>query len=678
MRFCSRKSLRFVLPLVAIWMVSGCTENGREPVLSQVEPIDIPAADVGNQQNTNINNPTLDIPVTYPVADGDLLTLVWSDEFNGPNLDPEVWFYATGDGTEKGLPGGWGNNELQYYLPDNAMIVNGVLEITARRETAGGLGFTSARINTEDRFAFQYGRIEASIKMPSGQGLWPAFWMLSQDSDYLCDGEPCVWAAIGEIDIVEAVNLDGTGGNEIFGTIHYGGEFPANQSTETRYTPSVDVTDDFHTYALEWDETEIRWYFDGLLYAVQNSWDSSADGKDFPAPFDQPFHILLNLAVGGNFPGSPDGTTPFPATMEVDWVRVYSGEAPPVEPSDPGIVPEDVIYATDPGEMVDLVATITAFGTTSMFDGAYALDADFNPAFLAQSGNGYGLDNIVQLGFVDLGAGFASGYGSFSFKIKSDDLPNNTIIVKLEQGGAYGDVVLSDTSVSTPLGNGWYQVVLPMSGFTNIDPAVGILFEAVGPQNADGGAPFSFLATDIGFSGTAGGGGGGDGTFVNGDFETGDFAGWTQTPDGGSITLDSSGQGGRAGIVARLVAAGAAPASPQDVLLSQVDLMEINSVSISGSASVTVSVDVFGSLSGAGGVVFIELISRNSAGDETGRSFIGPAPITPTSTWTTYSGTVNVAADVSGGITLQLKSSCGPVDGCGVDASFDNVTMAIN
>ena len=110
-------------------------------------------------------------------------------------------------------------------------------------------------------------------------------------------------------------------------------------------------------------------------------------------------------------------------------------------------------------------ATITAFGTTSMFDGAYALDADFNPSFQATSGSGYGLDNIVQLGFVDLAAGFASGYGSFSFKIKSSDLPNNTIIVKLEQGGAYGNVVLTDTSVSTDLGNGWYQVVLPMSGF---------------------------------------------------------------------------------------------------------------------------------------------------------------------------------------------------------------------
>ncbi|MDJ0708889.1 MAG: glycoside hydrolase family 16 protein [Woeseiaceae bacterium] len=323
----------YAVPFAALLALSACS-NDREQPLTGLEPIDIPAADVSNQQNTNIANPTLIIPATNEVSPGDTLTLVWSEEFDGPTIDPETWFFATGDGSEVGLPGGWGNNELQYYLPDNAMIVNGVLEITARRETAGGLDYTSARINTQDRFAFQYGRIEANIKLPAGQGLWPAFWMLSQDSDYLCtsfpsqnDGEDaCRWAAIGEIDVVEAVNLDGTGGNEIFATIHYGGEFPYNESTETRFTPTPDVTDNFHRYAVEWDADEIRWYFDGELYAMQNSWFSSADNGGTGAPFNQPFHILLNVAVGGNFPGAPNGTTPFPVKMEVDWVRVYSGE----------------------------------------------------------------------------------------------------------------------------------------------------------------------------------------------------------------------------------------------------------------------------------------------------------------------------------------------------------------
>ncbi len=331
----SRGILRYAVPFTSLWLLSACAENDRPQPLTDVDAVSIPSADVNNQQNTNIANPTLVIPATNEVSPGDALTLVWSEEFDGPQIDPETWFFATGDGSEVGLPGGWGNNELQYYLPDNAMIVNGVLQITARRETvAGGFGYTSARINTEDRFAFQYGRIEANIKLPAGQGIWPAFWMLSQDSDYLCtafpsqnDGEDaCRWAAIGEIDIVEAVNIGATGGNEIFGTIHYGGEFPYNTSTETRFTPTADVAENFHRYAVEWDADEIRWYFDGELYAVQNSWFSTADNGGPGAPFNQPFHILLNVAVGGNFPGPPDGTTPFPVTMEVDWVRVYSGE----------------------------------------------------------------------------------------------------------------------------------------------------------------------------------------------------------------------------------------------------------------------------------------------------------------------------------------------------------------
>jgi hypothetical protein len=203
-----------------------------------------------------------------------------------------------------------------------------------------------------------------------------------------------------------------------------------------------------------------------------------------------------------------DNTAPMQFTMFLTDIGFSGTGTGGPQPADPGIIPDDVIYATDQDEVVDLVTTVVAFGTSTTLDGSYALDADFKPAFLAQSGDGYGLDNIAQLGFIDLPAGFATGYESFIFKIKSDDLPNNTIIVKLEGGGgAYGNVVLTDTNVSTPLGNGWYQVVLPMSGFTNVAPAVGVLFEAVGAQNADGGAPFSFLLTDIGFNNLTGGGG---------------------------------------------------------------------------------------------------------------------------------------------------------------------------
>lgn len=253
----------------------------------------------------------------FAVSPGDTLTLVWGDEFDAAQLDPEVWFFESGDGSQYGIPG-WGNNELQWYLEDSAELRDGMLVITVREESAGGKDYTSARLNTRDRFAFKYGRIEARIRFPAGQGIWPAFWMLPQDNVY------GTWAASGEIDVVEAVNLGGTGGNTVFGTIHFGGESPANVFAGNDYLVPTDATAEFHTYALEWDATEMRWYVDDILYSTQNSW--STTGAPFPAPFDERFYVLFNVAVGGNFPGAPNAATEFPVTMEVDYVRVYSGE----------------------------------------------------------------------------------------------------------------------------------------------------------------------------------------------------------------------------------------------------------------------------------------------------------------------------------------------------------------
>lgn len=295
--------------------LAACTSDDRPVPLSEVEIA--PAAEVPPQSNVNIDNPTLTIANNDEVSPGDALSLVWADEFDGAQLNPEIWFFEEGDGSQYGIPG-WGNNEQQYYVPDNAWLDGENLVIEARAERVGAFGYTSARINTRDRFAFRYGRIEARMRLPGGQGLWPAFWLLPQDNAY------GTWAASGEIDVMEAVNLGGTGGNFIYGTIHYGGEAPANTSSGERTVAPMDAAAEFHTYALEWDESEMRWYIDGVLYAVRNSWSSTA--ADFPAPFDQPFYILFNVAVGGNWPGPPNADTVFPVTMEVDYVRVYSGE----------------------------------------------------------------------------------------------------------------------------------------------------------------------------------------------------------------------------------------------------------------------------------------------------------------------------------------------------------------
>jgi beta-glucanase (GH16 family) len=296
--------------------VAGCGGGGGGAADSPIR-VPPPPAPIPSPTNVNIDNPTLTIAQNDEVSPGDTLTLVWSDEFDAVQLDPEVWFFESGDGSQYGIPG-WGNNERQYYLPDNASLGNGLLTLEARSESTNGFNYSSARINTRDRFAFQYGRIEARIRLPGGQGLWPAFWLLPQDNRY------GTWAASGEIDIMEAVNLGGAGGNQVHGTIHYGGAWPANVFSGESYLVPADATAEFHTYAVEWDATEIRWYVDDVLYAMRNAWRS--DGGPFPAPFAQPFYILLNVAVGGNFPGNPDSSTVFPATMEVDWVRVYSGE----------------------------------------------------------------------------------------------------------------------------------------------------------------------------------------------------------------------------------------------------------------------------------------------------------------------------------------------------------------
>lgn len=237
---------------------------------------------------------------------------VWSDEFDGPEIDTSKWNFEI-DGK------GGGNGEMEYYTdkPENARIENGHLLITAIPGGTDAQGrkhkFTSARMTTKGKFNWKYGRFEARIKVPAGRGVWPAFWMMPQDSVY--GG----WASSGEIDIMEEV---GDKPSTVFGTLHYGDKWPRNTHTGDKYTlPSGILADDWHVYALEWEPGIMRWYFDGNLYETQTKWYTKA--APFPAPFDQNFFIILNFAVGGAWPGKPSPETPFPQTMDVDYVRVY-------------------------------------------------------------------------------------------------------------------------------------------------------------------------------------------------------------------------------------------------------------------------------------------------------------------------------------------------------------------
>lgn len=248
-------------------------------------------------------------------------TLVWSDEFGGNQLDTTKWEAQIGDGCDIGLCG-WGNNELQWYKSENATVANGVLSITAKKQRVRSKAYTSARLRTANMpnsGEWKNGRFEARIKLPLGQGLWPAFWMLPTDP---AEG----WPISGEIDIMEAT---GQASMTAFGTIHYGEPYPNNsfQGNDILWQPDL-LSDDFHTYAVEWEPNEIRWYLDDILYSVKKPSDL-ADPNWWTFENYQ-YHFLLNVAVGGSIGGTPDDSI-FPATMEVDYVRVYDMGQPSVD-----------------------------------------------------------------------------------------------------------------------------------------------------------------------------------------------------------------------------------------------------------------------------------------------------------------------------------------------------------
>jgi beta-glucanase (GH16 family) len=233
--------------------------------------------------------------------------LIWSDEFNVNSIDTNHWKFEAGNNH------GWGNNELETYTenPDNAYVSNGVLHIVARRE--GTNGITSARMKSAGLFEQKYGRFEFRAKFPQGKSYWPALWLMPYHTTY--GG----WPSCGEIDIVEN---KGDYPAVVQGTIHYadteGGHL---QSTELYTFPQGTGAGDFHTYLLQWTTNSIGWYVDNQLYETQTNWSTA--NAPYPAPFDQPFYIIMNLAIGGIYDGNPDTNTVFPGEMQVDYVRVY-------------------------------------------------------------------------------------------------------------------------------------------------------------------------------------------------------------------------------------------------------------------------------------------------------------------------------------------------------------------
>lgn len=232
--------------------------------------------------------------------------LVWSDEFNKNEVNTGVWKFENGNGSN-----GWGNNELEYYTsrPANVKVSGGYLLITARKEDYRGMHYTSARMKTKGHGDWRYGKFVARMKLPTGKGMWPAFWLMPTQSVY--GG----WPHSGEIDIMEMI---GDQPSTVYGTAHYGAESHHQQGCHISLDHGT-LAEGFHTYSLVWTPDSLKWYLDGKQYCQVTKKSILPD----PWPFDQQFYIILNLAVGGNWPGNPSADTKFPQSMLVDYVRVY-------------------------------------------------------------------------------------------------------------------------------------------------------------------------------------------------------------------------------------------------------------------------------------------------------------------------------------------------------------------
>ncbi len=292
------RSIFFLLVLVILF--AGCQSAEPTEQSSRETPTDIPVA---TSVPTSAPIPT---PMPIPIASKEGWELVWHDEFDSATINPSDWTFDLGGG-------GWGNGEAQTYTdrPENVRLENGLLVIEARKEQNenGGFDFTSARLKTQGLKDFRYGRIEARLKVPAGAGVWPAFWMLGSNIDEIG------WPDCGEIDIMEYVGKEP---NLIMGTLH-GPGYSGALGLTSRSLQEYNIADDFHTYALEWDKDQISWFFDGVRYHTL----TREDVGDERWVFDQPFFMILNLALGGTLGGFISLDTAFPAYVYADYVRVY-------------------------------------------------------------------------------------------------------------------------------------------------------------------------------------------------------------------------------------------------------------------------------------------------------------------------------------------------------------------
>jgi beta-glucanase (GH16 family) len=428
---------------------------------------------------------------TPPAEDGyEGYTLIWSEEFN-EDISEENWVFELGDGTAYGLPPGWGNAERQLYTNsiNNANIQpdderNSVLAIIAKKEP-GNNKYSSAKLTTKNLHSFRFGRVEARIKVPEGRGIWPAFWMLGDNHNVEID-----WPGCGEIDIMEVIGHEP---ERVYCSAHYtNGENKLSSNIES-YVASQSLSEDYHIYRVDWTPTELIYSLDGT---VVNQIPIEDDMKEFL----RSFYIILNVAVGGNWPGDPDGTTVFPQKMLVDWVRVYSkdGLNPPAAPA---LDVEEETLGSVSGSLgaFALNSTLGQFsnavlkaygagGEPEVFASGTAIDGD-SSLLLSYPGGNWGGAFFVLDPTMD-----ASSYAAGKLKFSLHYPPElDDIEIKLESVATAVSLFMKDYS-GVDVGNGFVEYTIPLSDFDGLDLTdLKIPFALWNPKDANG----DYLAVDV-------------------------------------------------------------------------------------------------------------------------------------------------------------------------------------
>ncbi len=416
-------------------------------------------------------------------------TLEWSDEFN-TNISSSNWTFETGDGTDYGLPPGWGNAERQLYTNSGNNINiqadeegNSVLVITARKEP-GNHRYSSAKVTTQNLQSFRFGRIEARIKVPEGKGLWPAFWLLGDNISEID------WPGCGEIDIMEVIGHEP---GKLHSTVHYANSENKAGSNGAGFEAPESLSNDYHEYRLDWTPTAMVFSLDGMeVHEVL----IANDMKEFL----RSFYIIFNVAVGGNWPGDPDETTTFPQQMLIDWVRVYSKDDLEIPAAPPLNIEEETIglvsVGLPPHAFNDALDQFTGLTLKSFGDGGEpsfiasgtAIDGDSSILF-RYPGDSWGGAFFILEPTVDM-TQYASGNLRFSIH-KPAELAD--IEIKLESVATAVSLFLKDYS-GTDVGDGFLEYTIPMSDFEGLDLTdLKIPFALWNPVDANG----DYIAVDV-------------------------------------------------------------------------------------------------------------------------------------------------------------------------------------